>query len=330
MGWPPMPPTKSPKKQRAGTVALLGRPNVGKSTLLNALCGERIAITSHHPQTTRDRIAGIVNRPGTQVVFLDTPGVHSAKHKLGERMNHLATSSAADCDVVIFMTDVGTQPQNKPRPEDLAILRGVPDGKPVILVINKIDRVKPRELLFPVLEEHAKMRDFAAVVPVGALRGDGAERLIEEISKLLPEGEPIYGEDEITDKPVRFLVSEYVREQILRRTREEIPHGVAVTIEAFEEGPKAHKISATIHVAKDSHKGILIGNGGQMLKEIGMAARKRAEQLVGHKIHLTTFVRATPKWFDDPARLAEMGYVDEAPKKKKAPKIKAKKPAKAS
>lgn len=325
-----MPTKTSPKTQRAGTVALLGRPNVGKSTLLNALCGERIAITSHHPQTTRDRIAGIVTRPGAQLVFLDTPGVHSARHKLGERMNHLATSSAADCDVVIFMTDVAAQPQNKPRPEDVQILRGVPEGKPVVLVINKIDRVKPRELLFPVLEEHAKLRDFAAVVPIGALRGDGAERLIEEVAKLLPEGEAIYGDDEITDKPVRFLVSEYVREQILRRTREEIPHGVAVTIESFEEGAKVHKISATIHVAKDSHKGILIGNGGTMLKEIGMAARKTAERLVGHKIHLTTFVRATPKWFDDPARLAEMGYVDEAPKKQKKTAPKKKKSAKAS
>ena len=305
------------KSQKAGTVALLGRPNVGKSTLLNALCGERIAITSHHPQTTRDRIAGVVSRPNVQIVFLDTPGVHSSKNKLGDRMNHLASASAAEADVVIFMTDVGIQPQAKVRPEDLAILRTIPDDKPTILVVNKIDKVKPRELLFPVLEGHALARDFAAVVPIRALKGDGAERLIEEVAKLLPEGEPLYAEDEITDKPVRFFITEFIREQVLQRTREEIPHGVAVTIESFEENPKIFRIAVTIHVAKDSHKGILIGNGGAMLQAIGTAARKRAEALVGRKIHLSTFVRATPKWFDDDARLAEMGYADERPKKKK-------------
>lgn len=299
---------------RAGTVALLGRPNVGKSTLLNALLGERIAITSHHPQTTRDRIAGIVTRGASQAVFLDTPGIHQPRHRLGERMNELAKGAAADADVLVFMTDLPNEPSPSPRPEDLAILEAVPAGKPTVLVLNKVDRVQPKSLLIPVLEGWATARDFAAIVPVSALRGDGVERVLAEVDKLLPEGEPLFPEDEISDRPVRFFVSEFVREQILRRTRQEVPHGVAVTVESFDEGPKMTRIAVTVHVAKESHKAILIGDGGKMLGAIGTAARRRAEQLLGRKVHLSTFVRATPRWFDDPGKLAEMGYVDEGAK----------------
>jgi GTPase len=303
---------------RAGTVALLGRPNVGKSTLLNALLGERIAITSHHPQTTRDRIAGIVNHGPHQLVFLDTPGIHKARHRLGERMNDVASATASEADVVVFMTEGAPEP----RKEDLAILASLPEAKPVVLVLNKIDRIQPKALLIPVLEAWSAARSFAAIVPVSALKGDGVDRVLDEVGKLLPKGDPLYGEDEISDKPVRFFVAEFVREQILRRTRQEVPHGVAVTVESFDEAKKGTRIAVTIHVAKDSHKGIIIGDGGQMLAAIGTAARKRAQELLGHPVHLSTFVRTTERWFDDPAKLADMGYVDAdaKPKRKKTNK----------
>ncbi len=288
----------------AGTVALVGRPNVGKSTLLNALLGERIAITSPHPQTTRDRIAGITSFEGAQLVFLDTPGFHEARNKLGVRMNELARGAVDECDVAVFMTDSATAP----RDDDRAILAGVPEKKPTVLVVNKVDRVKPRSALLPALEAWGKERDFAAVVPIAAKNGDGVARLLAEVAKLVPEGPALYGEDELTDKPVRFLVAELVREQILRRTRQEVPHGVAVTVEQFDDGAKAARIAVTVHVAKESHKGILIGDKGKMLAAIGTEARKRAEELLGKRVHLETFVRATPKWMDDAARLQELGY----------------------
>jgi GTP-binding protein Era len=309
---------------RAGTVALIGRPNVGKSTLLNALLGERIAITSHHAQTTRDRIAGILTRDGAQFVFLDTPGFHRARHKLGERMNELAHAAAAECDVCVFMTEpemrqttegLGVSPLV--REDDRKILEAIPAKTPVVLLLNKVDKVKPKALLFPLLEAYGKERELAAVVPVSALKGDGIEAILAEVGKLLPEGEQLYDAEELSDKPVRFFVGEFVREQILRRTRQEIPHGVAVTVESFDENAKLVRIAVTIHVVKDSHKGIIIGDGGKMLAAVGKAARLRAEELLGRKVHLETFVRTTEGWFDDAARLADMGYAGEGAAKKK-------------
>jgi len=322
---------------RAGTIALVGRPNVGKSTLLNAVLGERIAITSPHPQTTRDRIAGILTKDGVQFVFLDTPGLHAARHKLGERMNEVARAAAAECDVVVFMTDVeltraegpeGSAPAVRAalREEDRAILAALPEKTPILLLVNKVDRVKPKSLLFPLLEALGKEREVAGILPVSALKGDGTDRLLTEIAKHLPEGEALFAEDELSDKPVRFFIGEFVREQILKRTRQEVPHGVAVTVEAFDEGPKVVRISVTVHVAKESHKGIIIGDGGKRLGAIGTAARRRAEDLLGRRVHLQTFVRATPGWFDDAARLADMGYAagrDGAKKNKTKTKPKA-------
>lgn len=326
----PEPEDRAPA--RAGTVALLGRPNVGKSTLLNALLGERIAITSHQPQTTRDRIAGIVTRDQVQFVFLDTPGIHKSQSKLGDRMNELANAAASDCDVAIFMTDAEAH-EGRPvrvREEDKAILAQIPAGKPTVLVLNKIDRVTPRALLFPVLEAHGSLRDFAAIVPVSALKNDGVDRILAEVEKHLPEGEHLYDPEELSDKPVRFFISEFVREQILKRTRQEVPHGVAVTVESFEEGARLVRIAVTIHVAKDSHKAILIGDRGKMLTEIGSAARRRAEQMLGRQVHLQTWIRATPRWFDDVAQLEDLGYAEGAPerakKKKKAPPAKSTSP----
>lgn len=309
---------RSPKKApRAGTIALVGRPNVGKSTLLNSLLGERIAITSHHPETTRDRIAGIVARADSQLVFLDTPGIHRPRHRLGERMNDVAADAAANADVAIFMTDVSTPPDPKPREDDRAILTTIPASTPTIIVLNKVDRIHPKSLLMPVLEAYGALRpDVVAVIPVSALKGDGIEGILKEVEKHLPEGPPLYDPEEISDKPVRFFVAEFVREQVLRRTRQEVPHGVAVTVDTYEEGKKGTKIGVTVHVAKESHKGIIIGDGGKMLGAIGKAARERAERLLGTKVHLTTFVRATPGWFDDPKRLMDLGYLEGGPTKK--------------
>jgi GTP-binding protein Era len=187
-----------------------------------------------------------------------------------------------------------------------------------IIVVNKVDRVHPKSLLMPVLEAYGTLRsDVVAVIPVSALKGDGLERILTEVEKHLPEGPPLYDPEEISDKPLRFFVAEFVREQILRRTRQEVPHGVAVTVDTFDEGKKGTRIAVTIHVAKESHKGIIIGDGGKMLGAIGKAARERTERLLGSKVHLTTFVRATPGWFDDPKKLAELGYEGDLPKKKK-------------
>jgi len=305
-------------KTRAGTVALVGRPNVGKSTLLNALLREHLAITSRHPQTTRDRVAGILSTPRGQVVFQDTPGIHAPRNRLGQRMNRVAESTASTTDAVVFVTDARTPEVTK---EDREALAAIPTEKKTVLVINKIDRIEDKTTLLEVLAAHGALRDFEAVVPISAKKRDGLDRLLDVLIPLLPEGEPLHPTDEISDRPVRFFVAELVREQILTRTRQEVPHGVAVTVDAFDEPtPKKPlaRIALTVHVAKESHKGIIIGEGGKMLAAIGTAARARTERLLGHKVHLDVRVRATPGWFDDAARLVDLGYADEAPKKKRA------------
>ncbi|HVJ89239.1 MAG TPA: GTPase Era [Labilithrix sp.] len=298
-------------RPRAGTIALIGRPNVGKSTLLNAMLGMRLAITSHHPQTTRDRIAAILTVDGTQYVFLDTPGIHKAKNRLGHRMNDLASGTAADADAVLFVVDVGRTATPEIRQDDAEAIRAIPTDKPVVLAVNKIDRVADKEKLFAYLSAYAAMRDFAAVIPISAKKRDGIDRVLDVLKSLLPEGEPLYPEDELSDRPIRFFIAELVREQVLMRTREEVPHGVAVTVDAYEEGKKLTRITLSVHVAKDSHKGIIIGQGGKMLAAIGTAARERAEKLLDQKVHLDIRVKATPGWFDDEARLIDLGYGDE-------------------
>lgn len=310
--------------RRVGTIALVGRPNVGKSTLLNAILGERLAITSHHPQTTRDRIAGILTTPKAQYVFQDTPGLHAAKTRLGHRMNHVAEGTAVECDAVVFVTDALS---SELRPEDRAALAAVPAEKKVILVVNKIDKVAEKTKLFDVLAAQSGLRAFEAIVPLSAKKRDGIDRLLDVLADLLPKGDLLYPDDELSDRPVRFFVAELVREQILLRTRQEIPHGVAVTVDAFEEPTNPKKpltrIKLTVHVAKDSHKGILIGQGGQMLAAVGTAARRRVESLLGHQVHLDVKVRATPGWFDDAAQLADLGYADEGGRARARKKTKA-------
>lgn len=287
------------------------------------MLGTRLAITSHHAQTTRDRIAGILTTGATQYVFLDTPGHHKPRNRLGQRMNDVAEAAASDADAVVFVVDVGPEARAEIRPDDRAAAASLPEKRPIVLVVNKIDRVPEKQKLLDVLAAYATLHDFAAVVPVSAKKRDGLNRLFDVLESLLPEGEPLFPEDELSDKPVRFFVAELVREQVLRRTREEVPHGVAVTVDAFDEpspgtkGKKVARITLTVHVAKDSHKGIIIGQGGKMLTAIGATARERAERLLGTQVHLDIRVRATPRWFDDAARLIDLGYGNEGGKKPK-------------
>lgn len=307
---------KSRNKTRAGRIAIVGRPNVGKSTLLNALLGEPIAITSKHPQTTRDQILGVVTEGEAQFVFVDTPGLHKAKTKLGARMNALAEEAARGADVVLFMTDLAPEPRPSMSEEDRAILRAIPENVPTILILNKVDRIKQKEALFPVLESFAKERELKAIIPTSALRADGTKRVLKELAELLPEGPFFFEDDAISDKPVRFFVAEFVREQILRKTFQEVPHGVAVVVERFDEALPVPRIELAIHVDRESHKKILIGAGGEMLKRIGIDARKRVEQMVGNQVHLQLWVRVTPGWYENESALRDMGY--EGPKERDA------------
>jgi GTP-binding protein Era len=296
------------EKLRSGRVAIVGRPNVGKSTLLNALLGERIAIVSKHPQTTRDPILGVLTRGPSQFLFVDTPGLHRAKTKLGVRMNAAARDAAREADVILFMTAVAEPPRPTMSEEDRAILAAIPAEMPVVLVVNKIDRLAKRAALLPVLESYAKERAFAAVVPVCALKKNGVLGILAEVGALLPEAPHAFDADAISDKPVRFFVAEFVREQILAKTFEEVPHGVAVVVERFDESGEVPRIELAIHVDRESHKRIVIGSKGALIKAIGTEARVRVEAMMGKQVHLQLWVRVTPKWYEDDAQLAELGY----------------------
>jgi GTP-binding protein Era len=293
----------------AGKIAIVGRPNVGKSTLLNALLGERIAITSPHPQTTRDRIAGVVTQKDAQFVFLDTPGLQEApRNKLGAIMNQLARDAAREADVVLWVTDSLTPALPK---ADATALAALPEGLPAVLLLNKIDRLERKDELFPVLEGLGKNERFRAIIPVSARKRDGVERIFDEVRPLLPEQDPLFPEDELSDKPVRFFVSEFVREQILKKTRQEVPHGVAVVVERFEEPTGKKKVTVielAIHVDREAHKKILIGKHGQLLKTIGIAARERVEAMLGRQVHLQLWVRVTPGWAEREQTLRDFGY----------------------
>ena len=295
----------------------MGRPNVGKSTLLNALVGDPIAIVSHHPQTTRETVRGVRTEGDAQYVLLDTPGLHKATNRLGERMNASAVEAAREADVVVFLVAApredaprsprsGSSPGPTANPDDLAFAAQLP-AIPCVLAITKIDRVMDKAALLPLIASLSAGREFAATVPISARRRDGLDELLAEIRGLLPAQPFLFEEDTLSDQPERFFVAEFVREQILRHTRQEVPHGVAVVIDRFEDRPAAGpRIAATIHVARESHKKILVGRGGQMLKAIGVRARARIERMLARHVDLRLHVRATPGWMDDEARLKEL------------------------
>lgn len=296
--------------QRAGSVVLFGRSNVGKSTLLNAALGEPLAIVSKKPQTTRERLLGVVRYGGAEIAFLDTPGLHEPKTRLGHEMIRVARAALREADVVVFVTAIPKHPRAPLTPHrgDLELLTQIDASRPVVLVINKVDRLKDKGLLLPLMAAFAEARPVQAMVPISALTEDGVERVLAEIDKLLPEGEARYGADDITDRALRYFAAEYVREAILGATHEEVPHAAAVTIDEYLEpvgGQGSVRIAATIHVEREGQKGILVGEGGAMLKRIGIAARERIEELVGAKVNLRLWVKVSANWRDKPAALAD-------------------------
>ncbi len=283
----------------------MGRPNAGKSTLLNYLVGEKIAAVSNKPQTTRHKIQGIVTQENGQIVFVDTPGVHKPGYLLNRRMMAAVHDAILSVDVVILLRDASVSTGNG----DRFVLDLVKEsGKPSILVLNKIDKIKDKALLLPLIEDYSKEYDFAEIVPVSALKGEAIDNLLAQIVKHLPEGEPIFAEDELTDQPMRTLVAEMVREKILASTGEEIPYVTAVVTERWDNtDPTQPKIYCAIYVERDSQKGIIIGKGGAKLKKIGSEARADIEKLLGTKIYLQLFVKVVSDWRNQARELDEMG-----------------------
>ncbi|MBU8894759.1 GTPase Era [Corallococcus sp. M34] len=309
------------QKHRAGFAALIGRPNVGKSTLLNALTGEKIAIVSPKPQTTRNRILGVVTRPEGQVAFLDTPGIHQAKGELNRYMVEVALTAAEEVDLVLFLIEPPAGETPDVSPGNRAVLERLQKiGKPTFLVINKIDSI-PKQQLLPLIELYRHQFPFAEVVPVSAREGDGVEHLYATVLSHLPEGERLFDEDMLTDQQERVLVSEYIREQVLRHCRQEIPYSTAVMVDVFDESEREPRpgtppgqlgglirIAASIYVERDSQKAIIIGKKGQMLKVIGTDARKSVQRLLGAHVYLDLRVRVEPRWSERPEGLKKLGY----------------------
>lgn len=285
-------------KFRSGFVSIIGRPNAGKSTLLNALVGDKIAIVSRKPQTTRNRIQGIVNvkaakgRPAGQIVFVDTPGVHKPDSNLNRKMMHEVQESLESRDLVLFLLDVTHKLDANDR---FALQMLERAGGPAFLVLTKIDLIEKSKLL-PLIAEFSQLHAFQEVIPVSAVKKDGLDRLIEKVVNALPEGQPYFPPDQMTDQPERFIAAELIREKILRETGEELPYATTVLVERFEEGSKLTRISATIYCEREGQKRILIGKGGSMLKKIGTAARLDIERLLGTKVFLELFVKVEPGW----------------------------------
>ena len=284
------------ERYRTGFVSIVGRPNAGKSTLLNALVGEKVAITARQAQTTRTSIQGVVTRPEAQIVFIDTPGIHKSDNLFNKRMMAAVRGALEGRDVVLFVADA-TKPVNEKDEQAVAVLR---DATSAVLVLNKIDRLDDKRLLLPLTEWFMNLHSFAEVVPVSAAKGAGVDELLRTIVKYLPEGQRVFAEDYMTDQPMRFLAGEIIREKILRAAREEVPHAVAVLIERWEELPELTKISATIHVERPGQKAILIGRKGDLLKRIGTEARQEIEQMTGTKVFLSLFVKVNRNWREDP------------------------------
>ncbi len=289
---------------KSGFVTLIGRPNVGKSTLMNRLIGQKIAITSDKPQTTRNRIQTVYTSEEGQIVFVDTPGIHKAKNKLGDYMVNVAERTLSEVDVILWLVE----PSNFIGAGERHIMEQLQKTRtPVILVINKADTVKREEIL-PYIDNYRKQMDFQEIVPVSALKGDNTDTLVSCIMKYLPYGPAFYDEDTVTDQPMRQIVAELIREKALRLLEEEIPHGIAVSIEKMQYRKDLCDIEATIVCERDSHKGIIIGKGGSMLKRIGSAARPDIEDLLEQHVNLQLWVKVKKDWRDSDFLMKNFGY----------------------
>ena len=294
------------KKQvfRSGFVAIIGRPNAGKSTLVNRLVGQKIAIVTSKPQTTRNRIQGIVSQPEGQIVFIDTPGLHQGKSALDRQMMQEVAAALEGIDVLLLMFDASS---SEPRADELLLERARRFRGRTILALNKIDRL-PKAKLLPMMESFAKAFDFAAIVPISALKGSGCDELLREILNHLPEGSPYFPEDQVTDQPERFLAAEIIREKAIQVMYHEVPYALAVFVEKFEETPKLLRIEALMNVERDSQKKILIGHKGQTIKRIGTEARKELEAILGAKIYLGLYVKVAPGWRGNPQKVRELDW----------------------
>ncbi len=292
---------------KSGYVAIVGAPNVGKSTLLNRLLKQKISIIAPKPQTTRNRIVGILTGENYQIVLVDTPGIHKAQDEFNRGLVDTALSSLSEADAICFMIE----PEGAGKQTNEFILENLRSiGTPVILVINKVDTVKDKRELLPLIQRFQEKKEFKSIIPASAMTGDGVGDILNEILSLLPEGPQYYPEEYVTDQPERFFVAELVREKIFHLIHQEIPYAVAVIVDKFTEIPEKNRIEidATINVERDSQKAIIIGKGGQMLKEIGKQARKEIEAFLGCHVYLALFVRVQKNWRKDPRALLEFGY----------------------
>lgn len=294
---------------KSGFISIIGRPNVGKSTFLNRVVGQKIAIMSDKPQTTRNKVQGVVTTEDSQMVFIDTPGIHKPKHKLGDFMMKVAKNTLKEVDLVLFMANAD---ESLGKGDEFIMDMLGDSGTPVVLVLNKIDLIHPDELI-GVIDTYRGQMDFDEIVPISALQGNNVERLMEVIKEYLPEGPQYYPADQVTDHPERFIISELIREKVLHLTREEIPHSVAVVIEriAKREGQDTVDVSATIVVERDSQKGIVIGKRGALLKEVGTRARQDIEMLLGSKVYLELWVKVQKDWRNRSNQLREYGFRDD-------------------
>ncbi|EAE2661852.1 GTPase Era [Listeria monocytogenes] len=291
---------------KSGFVAIVGRPNVGKSTLLNHIIGQKIAIMSDKAQTTRNKVQGVYTTDESQIIFIDTPGIHKPKHKLGDFMVKIALNTFQEVDLIYFVIDAST---GFGRGDEFIIEKLKNVQTPVFLLINKIDLIAPEDL-FKLIEQYRDLMDFDEIIPISALQGNNVPNLLEQTNANLEIGPMYYPKDQITDHPERFIISELIREQVLQLTREEVPHSVSVVIEGIEKNPKTEKltINATIIVERSTQKGIIIGKQGQMLKQIGMRARKEIERLLGSKVFLEIWVKVQKNWRDKEHYLQDYGF----------------------
>jgi GTP-binding protein Era len=290
---------------RSGFVSILGRPNAGKSTLLNALVGSKVAIVAHKPQTTRTLIQGVLNLPGAQIVFVDTPGIHKADSPLNRRLMHSVREALDQRDLLLYLADA----KRKLTDEDQHAIDMVKKAEtPAVLVLTKTDLVKEKGRLLPLIEQYRAIHEFADYVPISALTGDGLDELKKVIVERLPQGPAYFPPDHVTDQPERFLAAELVREKILRETREEVPHSVTVVIDSWEEAGKLTRIYATIYVEREGQKGIIIGSKGAMLKQIGTRARQEMEHLLGRRIYLDLHVKVQRNWRENASFLNSLDW----------------------